>query len=141
MLFFKQNNKAPWPSGKAQVCKTSIPRSESEWRLQNKKHCTCSAFCFGDATASERHVSGRFEFGNNGKTIEYRFFLSFSLQSKERYELSVSKRRKATMRRERSGRLKHFTNARFYAILKSERRWRYEENNKRDVYGLYKGSL
>ena len=34
MLFFKQNNKAPWPSGKAQVCKTSIPRSESEWRLQ-----------------------------------------------------------------------------------------------------------
>ena len=26
-------------------------------------------------------------------------------------------------------------------IMKPERRWRYEENNKRDVYGLYKGLL
>jgi len=33
------------------------------------------------------------------------------------------------------------TPRRFSAILKPERRWRYEENNKRDVYGLYKGSL
>ena len=38
VLFFnkgsRKKNMAPWPSGKAQVCKTSIPRSESEWRLQ-----------------------------------------------------------------------------------------------------------
>ena len=25
---------APWPSGKAKVCKTSIPRFKSGWRLQ-----------------------------------------------------------------------------------------------------------
>ena len=35
---------------------------------------TCVGFCFGDATAFKRHASGRFEFGNNEKTIEYRFF-------------------------------------------------------------------
>lgn len=29
------SNKAPWPSGKAEVCKTFIPRFESGWRLQN----------------------------------------------------------------------------------------------------------
>jgi len=34
-----------------------------------------------------------------------------------------------------------FTNTPKCAILNPERRWRYEENNKRDVYDLYKGSL
>ena len=56
MLFFKQNNKAPWPSGKAQVCKTSIPRSESEWRLQNKKHFVRGAFCFGKLHSGFRRL-------------------------------------------------------------------------------------
>ena len=30
----KRKHSAPWPSGKAQVCKTFIPRFKSGWRLQ-----------------------------------------------------------------------------------------------------------
>ena len=39
---------APWPSGKAQVCKTSIPQFKSGWRLQTEEHCESSALLFGN---------------------------------------------------------------------------------------------
>ena len=34
--FLQKRNMAPWPSGKAKVCKTSIPRFKSGWRLQDE---------------------------------------------------------------------------------------------------------
>ncbi len=39
-------NMAPWPSGKAQVCKTSIPQFKSGWRLQKNPARKCGIFVF-----------------------------------------------------------------------------------------------
>ena len=44
MIFCEKSIKILLPSGKAEVCKTSMPQFKSGWRLQKKEHCVAMLF-------------------------------------------------------------------------------------------------